>query len=99
MHPPVEARFEREMGCTPQELMAWIPGASRQAPVEWVADGARIQTPLGLVTLAWSVLPARRIALVVLPRLQVKFDFGAMSAEARGAFMRHFDLYTQRGGG
>lgn len=101
MHPPVPARFVREMGCTVEELCTWIPGATRYAPIEWSRpEGeAAVRLPEGTVQIRWNPLPPRRIALVVLPRLQVSFDFGDMGQETRSRFMRHFDLYTQRGGG
>lgn len=103
------AKFVREMGCTAAELCAWLPGASRRASIEWVPVAPRSDAPsLGaLVSLEdgaalkmqWTELPARRIALITLPRLEVHFDFGQASEDLRHRFMRHFDLYTQRGGG
>jgi hypothetical protein len=100
------ARFSREMGCTPEELRTWLPGASRGARIAWEASGATVwlegreglEGPHGL-QLHWTALPPRRIALITLPRLQVSFDFGGLDAAARHHFMRYFDLYTQRGGG
>lgn len=95
------AHFTREMGCTPEELRAWLPGASRGAAIDWVSpEGARVHLEeQGALTLRWAVQPSRRIALITLPRLQVIFDFGATDAAVRHRFMKHFDLYTQRGGG
>ena len=107
------ARFVREMGCTPAELCGWLPGASRGAAIAWSPSPAPdpktvpTEVPSAVVTLEagaqlrlqWTVLPARRIALVTLPRLEVQFDFGETDADVRHRFMRHFDLYTQRGGG
>ena len=34
-----------------------------------------------------------------MPRLAVSFEFDAVDEATRQTFMRHFDLYTQRGGG
>lgn len=95
------AHFTREMGCTPDELRAWLPGASRGAAIDWLAPaGARVHLEgQGTLNLQWAVQPSRRIALISLPRLQVSFDFGATDATVRHRFMKHFDLYTQRGGG
>ena len=93
------ARFVREMGCTAAELRTWLPGASRGREVQWRTDGARVPLDSGVLDLSWQVLPLRRIALVSLPRLSVCFDFGDVTVQERHAFMRHFDLYTQRGGG
>lgn len=91
--------FEREMGCTADELRAWLPGASRGAPIRWAADGARLALDGGTVSIDWATLEPRRIALVTLPRLAVRFQADGVDAAAWHAFMRHFDLYTQRGGG
>jgi hypothetical protein len=44
-------------------------------------------------------LSARRIALITLPRLQVRFAAQGVDDAAWQAFMRWFDLYTLRGGG
>ena len=55
--------------------------------------------PTASAYLAWQVLPPRRIALLCIPRLAVAFRFEGVDDAARQAFMRHFDLYTQRGGG
>ena len=95
------ARFTREMGCTPAELRSWLPGASRHAAIQWTRDDcARVDLEgQGGLTLKWAVQPSRRIALISLPRLQVTFDFGGTDPAVRHRFMKHFDLYTQRGGG
>jgi hypothetical protein len=89
------------MGCTSEELRSWLPGACRGAAIDWVPpDGARVRLEeQGVLTLQWIVQPSRRIALITLPRLQVNFDFGATEPVVRHRFMKHFDLYTQRGGG
>ena len=98
--PSFDAQFTREMGCTPQELQGWIPGASRDAPIQWAAASAVIALGGGMnLKLRWEVLPSRRIALLSLPRLAVHFDFGDASPALRQSFMHYFDLYTRRGGG
>jgi len=96
------AQFSREMGCTAQELQSWLPGASRGVPVAWPAENAAsvaLEEGLHRLELRWQALPPRRIALITLPRLLVRFDFGQTSPAVRHHYMRHFDLYTQRGGG
>ena len=91
--------FVREMGCTADELLAWLPGACGERPLTLKRDAAEVAIDAGALTLAWQPLPARRIALITLPRLQVAFRFSGLDAAARQRFMRYFDLYTQRGGG
>ena len=88
------------MGCTVADLLRWLPGAAGAAQVQVLGDSARI-APVGqgALELDWQVLPPRRIALMAMPVLWVRFHFNGASDEAREAFMRWFDLYTQRGGG
>jgi hypothetical protein len=91
--------FEREMGCTADELRAWLPGASGGRPIAWRAQGADVTLDSGRVSIDWRTLEPRRIALITLPRLHVRFAADGAGATAWHAFMKHFDLYTQRGGG
>jgi hypothetical protein len=93
------AEFERDMCCTGAELIGWLPGATRGCKVDLHADGADIALREGRLELRWHSLPPRRIALFTLPRLAVRFRFEGAGDEVRQAFMRYFDLYTQRGGG
>jgi hypothetical protein len=99
MHAALPPSFSREMGCTVDELLAWLPGATAGAPLQLVPGEARIGVAGGALRLRWQALPPRRIALLSLPRLAVQFDFSDVADDARQQFMRHFDLYTQRGGG
>ena len=91
--------FDREMGCTADELLQWLPGASRARPVVVSGQGARIEIDGGALELRWQTLPPRQIALLRMPRLAVQFRFSGIDEASRQAFMRYFDLYTQRGGG
>jgi hypothetical protein len=93
------ARFEREMGCTQADLIERLPGACGDMPLQWLHNGARIDIGAGTLTLAWQALAPRRIALLNMPRLAVSFDFAGVDEAVRQNFMRHFDLFTQRGGG
>jgi hypothetical protein len=91
--------FDREMGCTDAELLAWLPGAVKGRPVE-AADGqARVAIDAGQLMLSWHSLPPRQIASMQIPRLAISFRFSGVDEATRQAFMRYFDLYTQRGGG
>lgn len=95
----VPAAFDREMGCTADEVRAWLPGAAGGHALTLRADAADIAIGAGRLRLMWRALPPRRIALLALPRLAVQFRFENVGDEARSDFMRQFDLYTQRGGG
>jgi hypothetical protein len=91
--------FEREMGCTADELRGWLPGASAGRTITWHEQGADVALGDGSVSIRWQTLDPRRIALIVLPRLQVRFLARGVDDAAWQRFMRYFDLYTQRGGG
>jgi hypothetical protein len=91
--------FDREMGCTEAEWLVWLPGAVKGRPVEAAGGRARVAIGTGQLMLAWHILPPRQIALMRIPRLAVSFRFSGVDEAPREAFMRYFDLYTQRGGG
>lgn len=93
------ARFERDMGCTEQEWLGWLPAA--MGDVTWQRAGARLTARLhtGQLQIDWRVDPPRAIALIRIPRLWVLFAFEGVSDDERHRFMKRFDLYMQRGGG
>ena len=91
--------FEREMGCTAEELRGWLPGACGGRSIEWRERGADIALDKGVARIDWRTLEPRRIALITVPRLQVAFDAQDIAMTEWQRFMRYFDLYTQRGGG
>ena len=91
--------FEREMGCTEDELRGWLPRASGERPIQWCERGVAMALDNGRVSITWRVGQMRRIALIALPRLHVRFEACGVDEAAWQAFMRHFDLATQRGGG
>ena len=93
------AQFEREMGCTETELLRWLPGAVVPHTFELSGQAATVFMGAGRLALRWSVMAARQIALLRMPRLAVSFSFEGVDEPSRQTFMRHFDLYTQRGGG
>lgn len=109
MQTETREQFERDMACDEADLLRWLPGASRDRPVRINGASAVIDlsdlsaspgaAPGATLTLRWQPLEARRIALLRLERMRVAFEFRGLSEDQRGAFMRHFDLYTQRGGG
>lgn len=93
------ADFQREMGCTEAELLMWLPGAVNGRPLALLPRSADIAIGAGRLELAWRELPPRQIALMRMPRLAINFHFEGVDEAERQAFMRYFDLYTQRGGG
>jgi hypothetical protein len=93
------ASFDREMGCTEREWLSWLPGAAQGHALTVGQGKAGIGIGAGCLQLRWQVLAPRKIALVRLPRLAAQFRFDGVDEDARQRFMRHFDLYMQRGGG
>ncbi len=91
--------FERDMACTEAEWLAWLPAAVGEYRYQQGPGEVQVQIGSGVLQLQWQVQPPRVIALVRLPRLAVRFAFHDVRDAERTAFMRRFDLYTQRGGG
>jgi hypothetical protein len=94
------ASFDREMGCTEREWLAWLPRAVGAHALTLQAGRAGVAIDGGgMLDLRWTTLPPRQIALARFPRLAVQFRFDGVADEARQHFMRYFDLAMQRGGG
>lgn len=93
----------REMGCTEADLLRWLPGATRHAPIETRIAGQetlhRVRLDGGMVEIASRPMPPRRIGGIVLPVLKVAFRFVNLDEQQRAAFLTYFDHYTRRGGG
>lgn len=87
------------MACTEAEWLQALPGAVGAQVLELRQGAARVVFPQGELALQWQAQAPRQIALIRLPRLQVSFRFAGVPEPQRQAFMRRFDLYTQRGGG
>jgi hypothetical protein len=87
------------MGCTREEFLRWLPGATRHAPMQIHADRAVVHAGDATIEISYTPAPPRRIALISMPVLQVSFRFSGADANAYREFMAYFDLYTKRGGG
>ena len=92
-------QFERDVGCSEAEWLGWMPRAIGAHPWQQAGASITVQVGAGRLTMQWQALPERRIALLRLQRLQVRFSFEGVDAEQRKAFMKPFDLSMQRGGG
>ena len=68
-------QFEREMGCTQAEWLMWLPAAIGAHQWQGEDQGAMVRIPPGVLRLQWHAGQARRIALVQIPRLHVRFRF------------------------
>ena len=91
--------FSREMACTVQEWLGWLPAAVGAHAWQCGDGSAQVFFDQGTLSLRWRVAPPRVIALMRMPRLLVDFAFEGLDAAQRYQFMRRFDLYMQRGGG
>ena len=91
--------FEREMACTEAEWLGWLPAAI--GAHVWRREGAAVTVQIGggRLSITWQAGEPRVIALMRLPRLELRFRFDGLGDAERLAFMKRFDLYMQRGGG
>jgi hypothetical protein len=97
----IPEQFDRVMGCTVQELTAWLPVALPHADLAVDLSGCRAEARFsdGKLTLNWQVKAERRIALLAIPQLGVTFQYVGLGDDRRREIQRRFDLATQRGGG
>jgi hypothetical protein len=91
--------LEREMGCTRADFLRWLAGATRGAPARVDGDDVTLAVGSGRVEIALSEEAPRRLALLSVPVLKVRFRFVGLDDMAREEFMAYFDAYTRRGGG
>lgn len=91
--------FEREHGCTETEWVGQLPGAVEPHALKVLGAQALVSIDSGALQIDWQVLPPRRIALIQLPLMRVRYRFDGVEAAARQRFMKRFDLFMQKGGG
>jgi hypothetical protein len=95
--------FTRVMGCTARELVGWLgralPGATLDIAAGDQAGRCHARYPDGALCVEWTVLPPRRIALLEIPQLAVRFTYFDLSEPRRQEIQLTFDRSTQRGGG
>ena len=90
---------EREMACTREDLLRWLPAASGHAPRREDGDEVVLAVSGGEVRLRAEALPPRRIGAIELPVIALRIRFAGLDAAEREGFLARFDLYTRRGGG
>lgn len=102
-HQDLSQPFRRTMGCTGSELVAWLPRALPEASLDIESNAAygscRARFADGELLIEWRALEPRRIALMVVPRLDVGFSYSSLGPLRREAIQAYFDRATQRGGG
>lgn len=95
--------FTRTMGCSGGELAGWLPRALPDATLAIEAEAecglCRASYADGELSIEWRSLAPRRIALLRLPQLEVRFSYRGLDLARREAIQTYFDRATQRGGG
>lgn len=95
--------FERLMGCRAVELANWLsralPGADLELESQSESGRCRALFEDGLLLIEWQVLEPRKIALLLMPQLKVRFSYSGLGQARRLEVQNFFDLATQRGGG
>ncbi|MBU3591397.1 hypothetical protein ICN11_05120 [Polynucleobacter sp. 78F-HAINBA] len=93
----------REMGCTPEDLMRWLPEALGDLYPQtslMVDDQKLLARESARILMQGATLKSRNIALLRIPVLELGITFDAsFSAEQIESILDRFDLYTRRGGG
>lgn len=96
--------FTRIMGCTANELVGWLGRSLPGAILDIAADDKDVgrcwaRYPDGELCIEWTALPPRRIALLEIPQLTVRFTYVDVPGPRRQEIQLTFDRSTQRGGG
>ena len=93
----------REMGCTPEDLLRWLPKALGDLYPQTsliVDDQKLLAGEPARILMQGAALRSRKIALLLIPVLELEIIFDAsFSAEHIQSILARFDLYTRRGGG
>lgn len=94
---------KREMGCTPDDLVRWLPEALSdlyQQTSLVIDDRELLLSPHSRIRMCGTTLKSRKIALLSIPVLDLAITFDTLfSAEQIQNILDRFDLYTRRGGG
>ncbi|QWD60303.1 hypothetical protein [Polynucleobacter sp. MWH-UH35A] len=97
------AEVTREMGCSIDDLVRWLPMAMRNfdAQTSLYVDGIELRhSESPLIEIVGVTRPPRKIALLSIPVLSLKFIFAKnLDSLECERIMERFDLYTRRGGG
>ena len=93
----------REMGCTLEDLLRWLPEALGDLYPQtslMVDDQKLLARESARILMQGVTLKSRNIALLRIPVLELGITFDAsFSAEQIESILDRFDLYTRRGGG
>ena len=96
----VQNQFDKNMGITYSDFYRLLPRAMGEHSYTVTNKTVNVDIATGgKLTLNLGEQQERRIALMCIPYVIVSFDFDAVADDQKEAFMQHFDLHFQRGGG
>jgi len=87
------------MGITHSDFFRLLPKAMGDHSYTVNNNTVNADVDGGKLTINLGAQQERRIALMRIPFVIVSFDFDSIADEAIEAFVQHFDLHFQRGGG
>ena len=95
----VQNQFDKNMGITHSDFFRLLPKA--MGDHSYTINGSTVNADVesGKLTISLGEQQERRIALMCIPFVIVSFDFDSVNDEGIEAFLQHFDLHFQRGGG
>ncbi len=101
---PEDIGITRNMGCTKQDLLRWLPNALGDLYVltDIEIDQEKFQEIKdAAMKLCATSSESHQIALLVIPTIKVQFLFSQskIGLSKINEVMDRFDLYTRRGGG
>ncbi len=95
----VQNKFDKNMGITHSDFFRLLPKAMGDHPYTIDNNTVNADVDGGKLTISLGKQQERRIALMCIPFVIVSFDFNSVGDESVEAFVQHFDLHFQRGGG
>lgn len=97
MHAFHPESFDREIGCSEKEWLAWLPHAMGSHAYALVGNALTAPMATGQLRLSWRPVASAGPVTAASPRLRVSYRFSGLDALHRYRFMKNFDLFTQRG--
>ncbi|MEE9334520.1 MAG: hypothetical protein V3U65_10565 [Granulosicoccaceae bacterium] len=95
----VQTQFDKNMGITHSDFFRLLPKAMGDHPYTINGNTVNADVEGGKLMIGLGEQQERRIALMRIPFVIVNFDFSSVGDEGIEAFVQHFDLHFQRGGG
>ena len=89
----------RVMACSPADLERWLREFTGDAHLKVGGQYCRLDAGGFMIDLSWQVLAPRRIALLRIEQLELRFVYPGEHAAAARRWISRFDRHTQRGGG